>query len=110
MDLKRYEAAPTFDQYLDHVERRRDRWTGVYKGAQVPRNLAEAARISGGTWLMVALLEDWCDDSGMALPVVARFAREAGWELRVLERHENRDVAAAHVTAGRTRSGPVIIV
>jgi hypothetical protein len=44
------------------------------------------------------------------LPVVARLAEEAGWDLRVLSRDASPDLMDAHLTNGRSRSIPVVIV
>jgi len=110
LDSRRFEAAPTFPEYLATVDRNRDLWHGVYDRAQAPEDLVEAARSIGGSWKLVALSEDWCGDAVNTLPAVARLAEAAGWDLRVLERDENPDLMDAHLTDGRSRSIPVVIV
>jgi len=70
----------------------------------------EAARAMAGRWKLVALSEDWCGDAVNTLPVVARLAEAAGWDLRVLSRDDNPDLMEAHLTNGRSRSIPVVIV
>ena len=70
----------------------------------------EEARGMGGDWHLVALAEDWCGDAVNTVPVVARLAEEAGWELRVFGRDANPDLMEAHLTNGRSRSIPVVIV
>jgi hypothetical protein len=42
--------------------------------------------------------------------VVARLTEAAGWDLRVLTRDDNPDLMDAHLTNGRSRSIPVVIV
>jgi hypothetical protein len=110
MNLPRFEAAPTFGQYLETVETNRDLWVGLYQRVRLPQDLVDIARRCGGTWRMVVLSEDWCGDAANILPVVARFAEEVGWDLRVLARDENPDLMDAHLTGGRSRSIPVVIV
>lgn len=92
------------------VDRNAELWRGVYDRVRLPPELVEAARSCPGTWRLLALSEDWCGDAVNTLPVIARFAEEAGWELRVLERDLNPDLMDRHLTDGRSRSIPVIIV
>lgn len=107
---ERFERAPTFPEYLETVDRNRDLWHAVYERARLPDDLvAEASRIPGGRHL-VALSEDWCGDAVNTLPVVARLAEEAGWEFRVLGRDDNPDLMDSHLTNGRSRSIPIVIV
>lgn len=110
LDPARFQAAPTFQQYIETVEANRDLWHGLFQRVRVPDDLVAAARSCGGTWRMVALSEDWCGDAVNTLPVLARFAAEAGWDLRVLERDDNPDLMDAHLTGGTSRSIPVVIV
>lgn len=110
MDRRRFEAAPTFAQYLEDVERNRELWHAVYERARVPDDLIEAARAIPGRWRLVALSEDWCGDAVNTLPVVARLAEAAGWDLRVLSRDASSDLMDEHLTNGRSRSIPVVIV
>lgn len=110
MDRERFEMAPTFEQYLDTVEKNRELWNGVYERVRLPEELVAEARALRGTWRLVAISEDWCGDAVNTLPAVARLAQEAGWDLRVVSRDENPDLMDAHLTNGRSRSIPVVIV
>lgn len=107
----RFMAAPTFDQYLDAVEKNRDLWRGLYERARVPADLREAAAALPGRWHLLALSEDWCGDAVNALPIVARWAEELEhFDFRVLGRDDNPDLMDAHLTNGRSRSIPIVIV
>ena len=109
--LDRFRAAAPFRAYLDAVRENRDLWQGVYDRARLPANAGAQARAVRGTWRLLALSEDWCGDAANILPVVARLAEAApGMELRVLPRDENLDLMDAHLTNGKSRSIPVIIV
>ena len=110
MDKDRYDSAPTFEQYLEGVDRNKELWHAVYDRAEIPPDLIAAARAGGPGWRLLALSEDWCGDAVNTLPVIARLAREAGWDLRVLSRDANLDLMDAHLTNGRSRSIPVVIV
>lgn len=110
MDERRFHSAPTFEEYLESVERNRDLWHEVFERARLPEDVVTAARRLPGGWHLVALAEDWCGDAVNTLPVIARLAAEAGWDLRVLSRDANPDLMDAHLTNGRSRSIPVVIV
>lgn len=109
MDRERFEGAPTFEQYLGAVERNKELWHAVYDRAEISAELIAAARAGGTGWRLLALSEDWCGDAVNTLPVIARLAREVGWDLRVLSRDANPDLMDAHLTDGRSRSIPVVI-
>lgn len=110
MTPERFEASATFEEYLASVEKNRELWHAVHERVRLPEQLVEEARAVPGTWHLVALSEDWCGDAVNTLPVVARLAEAAGWDLRVLGRDANPDLMSAHLTNGRSRSIPVVIV
>ncbi len=110
MNSERFERAPTFGEYLASVERNRELWHAVHERVRLPEEVVEAARALPGGWRLVALSEDWCGDAVNTLPVIARLAEDVGWDLRVLGRDDNPDLMDAHLTNGRSRSIPVVIV
>jgi hypothetical protein len=110
LDRARFEAAPTFRQYLERVDRNRELWHDVYERARAPEDVVAEARRIPGAWKLMALSEDWCGDAVNTLPVVARLAEEVGWDLRVLSRDANPDLMDAHLTNGRSRSIPIVII
>jgi hypothetical protein len=110
VDRARFEAAPTFEEYLEGVERNRELWHGVYERVRLPDDVVSQAMTIAGGWHLVALSEDWCGDAVNTLPVIARLAEHAGWDLRILSRDANPDLMEAHLTNGRSRSIPVVIV
>ena len=108
---ERFESALTFPAYLETVERNERLWRSVYERAQVPPSVAQGAREVPGRWRLLALSEDRCGDAVNILPVIARLVEALpGVELRVLSRDENPDLMGAHLTDGRSRSIPVVIV
>ena len=108
---ERFESALTFRAYLETVERNEGLWRSVYERALVPAWVVEEAHAVGGRWRLLALSEDWCGDAVNILPVIARLVEALpDVELRVLSRDENPDLMDAHLTDGRSRSIPVVIV
>lgn len=110
LDPARYDRAPDFEGYLATVEKNPELWRGVYDRVRLPDDLVARARGVGGTIRLLALSEDWCGDAANTLPVVARFADAVGWDLRVLGRDANPDLMEGHLTGGRSRSIPVVVV
>ncbi len=110
LDPARFERAATFPQYLDLVVKNRELWRDVWDRVRLPDDLVDAARAVPGGWRLVALSEDWCGDAVNTLPVIARLAEAAGWDMRVMSRDENPDLMDTHLTDGRARSIPVVIV
>ena len=110
LGAERFERAPTFEEYLETVDRNRELWHAVHERARPPDELVRAAREIRGLRRLVALSEDWCGDAVNTLPVVARLAEAVGWDFRVLSRDANPDLMDAHLTNGRSRSIPVVIV
>jgi len=110
LDKERFQAAPTFEEYLEGVEKNRDLWHDVYERVRLPEDLTAEARSVPGSWHLLALSQDWCGDAVNTLPAMARLADAAGWDLRVMSRDDNPDIMDAHLTNGRSRSIPVVIV
>ena len=110
VNRERFEGAATFDEYLDTVEKNHDLWHAVYDHVRLPEELVDEASSLPGRWHLVALSEDWCGDAVNTLPVIARLADQAGWDLRVLGRDDNLDLMDGHLTNGRSRLIPVVIV
>ncbi len=107
----RFESGLTFDELLHTVRKNQELWKDVYSRAQVPEDIVAAVHELTGPWYLLALSEDWCGDAVNLLPVLARLAEQAdNIELRILSRDENPDLMDAHLTGGRSRSIPVVMV
>ena len=107
----RFESALRFPDYLETVRKNEALWRGVHRWVRLPGHVVDEARALAGTWHLLALSEDWCGDAVNILPVVARFAEAVpNVDLRVLSRDENPDIMDAHLTGGRSRSIPVVIL
>lgn len=110
MTQERFSTAATFEEYLETVVKNRELWHAVHERVRLSDEAIERAKSIPGTWHLLALSEDWCGDAVNTLPVVAAVARAAGWDMRVLGRDENLDIMDAHLTNGRSRSIPIVIV
>jgi len=88
----------------------RELWHAIHERVRIPEDLLERASRVPGRPSLLALSEDWCGDAVNTLPVVARLAEAAGWDFRVLGREESPDLMDTHLTNGRSRSIPVVIL
>ncbi len=105
----RWEAALTFERFLESARSNVDLWHGIYRRVRVPSEVLERARALRTPWRLLVLSEDWCGDAVNTVPVVARLAELAGnLQLRILARDENPDLMDAHLT-GTSRSIPVVM-
>ena len=80
------------------------------RAAAAPEYLARIAS-TGRLWHLLAVSEDWCGDSVNILPWVD--ALDAGSpfvELRIIERDQHLDLMDQHLTNGRSRSIPIVIL
>ena len=107
----RFESGFSFTDYLKTVRKNEELWHAVYKRVRLPEGSVDAAVAIPGTWHLLALSEDWCGDAINILPVLARLTEALDRvDLRVLSRDENPDIMDAHLTNGRSRSIPVVIL
>lgn len=107
---RRFAEADTLDAFIAQATRNQDFWRAVHRTARIPAGLQTRAGEVGGSWHLLALVEDWCGDAVNTVPVIARLATYVPQcSLRVLRRDINPDLMDAHLTRG-TRSIPVVMV
>ena len=79
--------------------------------ATVPEPIVARLTATGRRWHLLALSADWCADAVSVLPWVdALTAAVPTLALRILDRDANLDLMDAHLTNGKSRSIPVVIV
>ncbi len=106
-----WEQGISFEAFLEHAQENCDLWTNAYRRATPPDD--QLARLDGvaGTWRLLALSADWCLDATATVSPLAAFVDAApNLELRHLDRDEHLDLMDEHLTNGRARSIPVVIV
>ena len=111
--LARFAAGQTFAEHqatsahpnlVAVAQRIRDR-------ATVPDAIAARIAATGRRWHLLALSADWCADAVSVLPWAEALAAAAPTvALRILERDAHLDLMDAHLTNGRSRSIPIVIV
>ena len=109
--LSDWTRAETFDAFLARAEDLVDLWTTGYERAPVSPEWVERAEAAPGAWKLLVLTEDWCIDATATVAPLAKFAASASnVELRVLDRDDNLGLMDEHLTNGRSRSIPVVLV
>lgn len=111
MNAQRFEAAPTFERYLEEVRDQRALWEGVWAHARLPSGIAARLDVVTAPRKVAVLSEDWCGDAANLVPLLGRLAEAApGIDVRIFGRDANPDLMDTHLTNGRSRSIPVAIV
>jgi len=106
-----YDEGATFPQFLDATTRRAEEWHALYRDARVGADALARARAVGGSWHLLVIAEDWCQDSMNTLPYLARLAALAdSLDLRVIHSREGRGVMEAHRTPDGRPATPTVIV
>ena len=108
---ERFAQGLTWQEYLDGVQRNREKFDYNYAGAELSaddvRAFRELVAGAGGPAKVLALAEDWCPDVFRGLPVMARIAEAAGIELRIFPRDDNLDIMSEFLNQGEHQSIPV---
>ena len=102
------------ESYADFIARpimNRELWQAITSRVLIPVDLTGRVESLGGHWHLLVLSEDWCGDAVNIVPIVAKLADGvSNMDLRILARDENLDIMDAHLTDGKSRSIPIVIV
>ena len=106
-----WEAGVPFEAFLASAEDLVQLWTSTYVRATAPDDLVERAAALPGEWKLLALSADWCIDAAPVLPYVSRLAEAVPTlDFRLLDRDEHLELMDEHLTNGRSRSIPVVLL
>jgi hypothetical protein len=108
----RYCEGETFDEFLAHPTiKNHDMWFAIAKHVVIPIELSARVDALGGHWHLLVLSEDWCGDSVNIVPVIAKLTESVrNMDMRILPRDENLDIMDTHLTGGKSRSIPIVIL
>lgn len=112
MELReRFEGGMTYEEMVLTATSSADLYTNFRRRADVPVEFAQRIAATESSWSLLVLTEDWCGDSVNLLPWVDALASAApNVEVRYLARDANLDLMDLHLTNGRSRSIPVVIL
>lgn len=101
----------SFEAFLDVAEENCDLWTNTYRRSTPSEVQVERVQAVAGDWKLLVLSADWCGDASNTIPHLAAFADVAdNVSLHMLDRDDHLDLMDEHLTDGRARSIPVVIV
>ena len=110
---ERFASGMTWEQYLGHIQRNREKFEHNYQETVLTEEDVAAFRrllqLPGGPARVLALAEEWCPDVFRGLPVLARIAQAAGMELRVFPRDQNLDIMNEFLNQGQYQSIPTFV-
>ena len=77
----------------------------------IPIEISARVEALKGQWHLLVLSEDWCGDSINIVPIIAKLTESvSNMDMRILARDQNLDIMDAHLTNGRSRSIPIVIL
>jgi len=110
---ERFTGGMTWEQYLEHIKRNREKFEYNYAETALTDEDVEAFRSlvarPDGPAKVLALGEDWCPDVFRGLPVMVRIAEAAGMELRIFPRDDNLDIMDEFLKGGESQSIPTFV-
>lgn len=106
-----FQNGKTWEQFLGDVAQRRELWTRTESAVTVSPEFIERVYASSRGLRIVVVAEDWCPDSALAVPYVARLAQSTGVPLRVVNRAAGEPLMTAHRTPdGRTATPTIVLL
>jgi hypothetical protein len=105
-----FERGLTWEQFLGAATAQRDAWLETTANAAVPADIvARFKRVSNGLRILV-VAEDWCPDSVIAVPYVARLAAAASVPLRIVDRTLGAELMKRHPTPDGRPATPTVVL
>ncbi|HEY3083219.1 MAG TPA: thioredoxin family protein [Chloroflexota bacterium] len=110
MPKERFQAATTFDQYVDRMKVNKEQMQKFTDEVQISPADLEWWRGRGQLNVYV-LTYDGCGDALYNIPIMAKIARQCpNIDLRVVQRDDNLDVMDQYKNQGLYRSVPTFVV
>jgi len=108
----RYYEGETFAEFLARPTiKSREMWVALAHRVTIPLEISARVEALHGEWHLLVLSEDWCGDSINIVPIVAKLTEAvSNMDMRILERDKNLDIMDAHLTNGKSRSIPIVIL
>ena len=107
----RYYGGETFADFLARETVNHEMWLAVSRRVIIPIEYSARVEALRGHWHLLVLSEDWCGDSVNIVPIIAKLADSiTNMDMRILARDQNLDIMDAHLTNGKSRSIPIVIL
>lgn len=107
-----FENGSTYDEMVAAATTNVDLYRISRARAVAPGEFTARVVETGRRWHLLSISEDWCGDSVNTLPWVDALAAAAAPQLdhRVIRRDQHVALMDAHLTNGRSRSIPIVLV
>lgn len=107
----RFAAGLTFEEMLAAATSSVELYRNFRSRAEAPAEYAERIGATGRRWHLLVISEDWCGDSVNIVPWIDALASaSAQTAMRIIRRDDNPDLMDQHLTDGRARSIPIVLV
>ena len=110
---QRFDEGFSYANYIAQININKDRFNGYYNDFSVtPADTAalkELTQNPNGPKKMLVLGEDWCGDVIRGMPMLARMAEAAGWDMKVFPRDQHHDIMNEFLKNGEWMSIPVAV-
>lgn len=110
---ERFAQGLTWDEYLRHDAKYRDRYQRNYDQFVLTederRELRELFDRPGAPGKVLVLTEGWCPDCFREVPVIVKIAEATGIEVRVFPRDANLDIMNEFLREGEFQSIPTFV-
>jgi hypothetical protein len=108
--IERIEQGPAIQDYLRGMTKNPEQAEENYRHFRLTEDERAFLENIGIPMRVLVLAEDWCGDAVRYIPVMARMAEAAGnWDVRVLYRDQNPDLAGRWLKDGGFRAIPVFV-
>lgn len=106
-----FAAGATFDEMVAAATTNVELYTVTRGRAVAPPEYAGRIAATGRRWQLLTISEDWCGDAVNIVPWVDALAASSPLlEHRLIRRDEHLDLMDRHLTNGRSRSIPVVLL
>ena len=107
----RYYGGETFAEFMTRPIKSKEMWVALAHRVTIPIEISARVEALHGEWHLLVLSEDWCGDSMNIVPIIAKLTDSiSNMDMRILARDENLDIMDAHLTGGKSRSIPIVIL
>jgi len=106
---EKWDVATPYGEFVEDVQEYESLWRGLYKRAQLPEWAVEQAKGRCQEAHFLAIAADWCWDSALSLPILARLGDKTGcFDVRLINRDEHHDLMDCYIQENKELI-PVVI-
>jgi hypothetical protein len=106
-----WKEAEPYPSFLETVRSYEELWKSTYERALIPLGMLDRVRALRRRWNLLVVSADWCIDAPPVTGPLARLAEDSpALQLRQLDRDCHVDLIDEHLTNGRSRSIPIVIL